>query len=98
MNIKISELNNNIDINNLNKNKNKIDIINKEKIENTTPKSEVDISFMNQLKKLKNESINNQEQISKLKSVINKNQYSIDIDRLSSKIIDFEIQLQKLKD
>lgn len=60
--------------------------------------SEVDISIMNQLQQLKTESSYNKEKISRLKNEINSNQYSIDVTRLSKKIMEFEFQLQKLKD
>lgn len=69
---------------------NKKEIVNKN--------SEVDISIMNQLQKLKNESFDNKDKIERLKNEINSNQYSIDTAKLSKKIMDFEFQLQKLKD
>lgn len=70
--------------------------INKKELVNKN--SEVDISIMNQLQKLKNESFDNKDKIERLKNEINSNQYSIDTAKLSKKIMDFEFQLQKLKD
>ena len=60
--------------------------------------NEVDIYIINQLQKLKNESFDNKDKIERLKNEINSNQYSIDTAKLSKKIMDFEFQLQKLKD
>ena len=96
--------------NNINSNINTIKDHNKQTKENNIDKetinkkevvkknSEVDISIMNQLQKLKNESFDNKDKIERLKNEINSNQYSIDTVKLSKKIMDFEFQLQKLKD
>ena len=92
---------NNININTI-KNNNKIkepnknnELANKEEVKTN---NEVDLSIINQLQKLKNESFDNKEKILKLKNEINSNQYSIDATKLSKKIMDFELQLQKLND
>lgn len=95
------KIENNININNI-KNDNKIKESNKVNVstnqENERNNNEVNISIINQLHKLKNESFDNKEKILKLKNQINSNQYSIDATKLSKKIMDFEIQLQKLND
>ena len=109
MNIKLSETNNvsnlnqqNIDnkYNFKNENKDTIQAPVPEKTEAKAPvsESEVDITLMNQLQRLKTESSTNQDKIARLKTEISSNQYSVDINRLSSKIREFETQLQKLND
>lgn len=104
MNIKISETNNLSNLNQQNidnkyKNEKKENLQNSEKIDSKVPISEnqVDITLMNQLQKLKTESSTNHSKIERLKSEISSNQYSIDVNRLSSKIRDFELQLSKIK-